>query len=388
MAKAHDIFLSYSGIDRKKIIPLIKAFESKGWAVWWDQEIPTGRTFDEYIEEILGLSKVVVVVWSKYSVKSRWVRTEANEGLKREVLFPLKIEAVEPPIAFRLVQTADFSNWDEAVLNAFLKNIEQKLRGRHKEIPKIYSYKQKHSFSKYLSFAGLFVLVTLLSWYIISDNGSSKTDPNTDNNHIAQPQQLEIQTPKDTVELVQKPVIDYGSIKDRSGIIYRTVTLNGKTWLADNLSLMVDGSWCFAETSSNCRKFGRLYNWDAALASCKLLGRNWRLPTDREWKDLADYFVDSPYWTPSDDIVDGKAAYEALIKGGRSGFDAVHGGELSAGGTSFRGVNHYGIYWSSTENEEEDFQAWTYYFLASSNRLYRYGTFFKPSGFSCRCIKD
>ena len=49
----------------------------------------------------------IVVVWSKNSVESEWVRTEANEGLVRGNLVPVAIETVKPPLAFRMLQTID-----------------------------------------------------------------------------------------------------------------------------------------------------------------------------------------------------------------------------------------------------------------------------------------
>ena len=53
----HDIFLSYASEDREQITALVHAMESLGWSVWWDQRIPTGREFDEFIEEKLEASR-------------------------------------------------------------------------------------------------------------------------------------------------------------------------------------------------------------------------------------------------------------------------------------------------------------------------------------------
>ena len=88
--KEHDIFLSYSSKDRERVIPLMELLKDLGWSVWWDRDIPPGKTFDEFIEENLNLSRIVVVVWSKSSIHSRWVRTEANEGLRTESLVPVE----------------------------------------------------------------------------------------------------------------------------------------------------------------------------------------------------------------------------------------------------------------------------------------------------------
>ena len=107
----HDIFLSYASEDRERITVLVKTMESLGWSVWWDQRIPTGREFDEFIEEQLEASKSVVVVWSNTSIKKRWVKTEAKEGLDRNVLFPVMIDDVRIPLEFRRLQAANLVQW-------------------------------------------------------------------------------------------------------------------------------------------------------------------------------------------------------------------------------------------------------------------------------------
>lgn len=75
----------------------------------------------------------------------------------------------------------------------------------------------------------------------------------------------------------------------------------------------------------------------------------------------------------------GKAAYEALIKGGSSGLQAVLGGWLNSSG-SYSHLGSYGSYWSSTEGD-----AWGYYF--DYGKLYRFD-YSKSFGQSCRCLKD
>lgn len=107
----HDIFLSYASEDRERITALVHAMEALGWSVWWDQRIPTGREFDEFIDEQLGSSKTVVVVWSQQSIKKRWVKTEAAEGLGRNVLFPVLIDKVKIPLEFWRLQAANLIQW-------------------------------------------------------------------------------------------------------------------------------------------------------------------------------------------------------------------------------------------------------------------------------------
>lgn len=106
-----DIFLSYSSEDRERVMPLVKRFDSAGYSVWWDRSIGIGASFDREIERELDASSCVVVVWSKFSIKSDWVRNEASDGYERDVLVPLRIDDVRPPLEFRRAQTADLVDW-------------------------------------------------------------------------------------------------------------------------------------------------------------------------------------------------------------------------------------------------------------------------------------
>ena len=81
-------------------------------SVWWDQTLRTGEAFDEVTEEALEAARAVVVLWSKTSVKSRWVRAEATTADRNRTSMPVMIEDCRRPIMFELRQTADLSHWD------------------------------------------------------------------------------------------------------------------------------------------------------------------------------------------------------------------------------------------------------------------------------------
>jgi formylglycine-generating enzyme required for sulfatase activity len=108
-----DIFISYSSEDRGKAKDIAEALKRQGFSVWWDRSILPGETFDTVIEEALDAAKCVIVLWSRTSVSSDWVKTEASEGKKRGILIPVLIErdVRRIPIEFRRMQAADLRDW-------------------------------------------------------------------------------------------------------------------------------------------------------------------------------------------------------------------------------------------------------------------------------------
>jgi len=105
-----DVFLSYASEDRERIIPLVDALHARKFTVWWDRDIGIGASYDRVIERQLNDALCVIVVWSKRAIESDWVKNEAQEGYNRGVLVPVRIDAVQPPLAFRRLQTADLTD--------------------------------------------------------------------------------------------------------------------------------------------------------------------------------------------------------------------------------------------------------------------------------------
>src|SRR5262249_55961830 len=53
------------------------------------------------IEAEIAQSKKVVVLWSQKSVTSGWVLSEAQEGVERQKLCPVRLDECKPPMGFR-----------------------------------------------------------------------------------------------------------------------------------------------------------------------------------------------------------------------------------------------------------------------------------------------
>ena len=114
MTTAADIFLSYNREDHATARRFAEAFEREGFSVWWDATLRSGEAYDEVTENALRQAKAVVVLWSKKSVVSRWVRAEATIADRNKTLVPAMIEPCQRPIMFELTQTAELGHWQGA----------------------------------------------------------------------------------------------------------------------------------------------------------------------------------------------------------------------------------------------------------------------------------
>jgi hypothetical protein len=106
-----DVFVSYSRADRAVARSFAESFEREGFSVWWDQAINPGEAFDQVTEQALEDAKAVIVLWSRASVNSRWVRAEATQANANNRLLPVMIEPCRRPIIFELTHTVDLSEW-------------------------------------------------------------------------------------------------------------------------------------------------------------------------------------------------------------------------------------------------------------------------------------
>ena len=94
-------------------------------------------------------------------------------------------------------------------------------------------------------------------------------------------------------------------VDSRDGQIYRTVTIGGQTWMAENLNYDYQvggqsyGSYCYANNPVNCKKYGRLYTYGAMVDSANHGGygsvikgicpKFWHIPTESEFKTLINF---------------------------------------------------------------------------------------------------
>jgi adenylate cyclase len=129
-----DVFISYAHDDRATARRFADALEAEGLSVWWDDSLRSGDAYDQVIEQALRDAGSVVVLWSRKSVESRWVRAEATLADRNGTLAPAMVEPCERPIMFELTHTADLSGWlgdpGEAAWCAFVADVKRLVEKR------------------------------------------------------------------------------------------------------------------------------------------------------------------------------------------------------------------------------------------------------------------
>jgi uncharacterized protein (TIGR02145 family) len=172
-----------------------------------------------------------------------------------------------------------------------------------------------------------------------------------------------------------------GTVEVRPGSATTGVLMpDGKLWMIENLSIGTADSYCYDDREHNCRRYGRLYTWEAAKQACLASGDGWRLPTDDDWRALARHFGGV-----FDDAQDrGAGAYHALLRDGRSGFDADLGGGRDLDG-QYDDLDAHGFYWTASEGRPAT--ALFYNFGRGSTALYRQPDGEKDRAFAVRCVR-
>ena len=175
------------------------------------------------------------------------------------------------------------------------------------------------------------------------------------------------------------------SVDDVDGISYRTIKIGTQLWMAENLNTIhyENGeniiSCCYDRDTAFCRKYGRLYTWDAIDIGADLDGltnicpTGWHVSTDEDWDIMLEF------------IGGFNNAGSVLRRGEYSDFNLQCGGNYQSELDIFSFIDRNTYFWTSTEYSSS--AAWMRMTGANMKNVNR-STAPKEYAFSIRCVKD
>jgi uncharacterized protein (TIGR02145 family) len=129
----------------------------------------------------------------------------------------------------------------------------------------------------------------------------------------------------------------------RDGNVYCTITIQGVTWMAENLKFEPKaGAHFFDHNSNNLPGYGMLYDWKTAGNVCP---SGWHLPSGSDFQTLANYFEHSDTWRK--------------VTSDPSSFAIQLGGMQDYEGT-FSEMDESAYYWTSTEYDTGNAEYFSY----------------------------
>lgn len=149
-----DLFICHSSKDKPFVRLIGRTLKSFGVKVWLDEwELRVGDSLHTKIEDGIKDSSFMLVVLSKNSLNSQWVKRELNSGLSLELnkkniyVIPalVDISASEMPLMLTDKVAADFRNDFDIGINAILKRLRITRRNLRMEDPTEDDVKKAHA---------------------------------------------------------------------------------------------------------------------------------------------------------------------------------------------------------------------------------------------------
>jgi uncharacterized protein (TIGR02145 family) len=169
-------------------------------------------------------------------------------------------------------------------------------------------------------------------------------------------------------------------VTDVDGNFYKTIRVKKTEWMADNLRTLHYSNGQAIESNSGIG----FYTWLEITNDQGVCPIGWRVPSNKDWDELADYFGGGD--VAAIDLKDNwdkswMVSYQEATN--YSGFSAHPHGYLNENG-KLNNKGKYAYWWSSEAAEEET--AWGREIGFNQDILYK-GHASKKDGLSVRCVK-
>ncbi|MDR2591325.1 MAG: fibrobacter succinogenes major paralogous domain-containing protein [Chitinispirillales bacterium] len=167
----------------------------------------------------------------------------------------------------------------------------------------------------------------------------------------------------------------------RDGQKYRTVKIGNQVWMAENLRFKIGDSWCYENSEDNCKKYGRLYDWNMAKIACP---KGWHLPSDDEWEELITVVGSSE----AGKKLKSKNGWNGNAEGTNVfGFSSLPGGYRTSKG-AFDKIGFGGLWWTASDDDSYYSYGIECRIMESNYNGVKSLKFNESSGASVRCVAD
>ena len=127
-----DVFISYKREDELRVFRLVQALQKQGLPLWWDRGLPGGEQWRVNIEAALTQAQCAVVIWTRASVgpEGAFVKDEAGRAARRNILVPVLLDKVDPPLGFGELQAVDLTRWRGSTRDPFFQDLVAAIRAK------------------------------------------------------------------------------------------------------------------------------------------------------------------------------------------------------------------------------------------------------------------
>lgn len=210
--------------------------------------------------------------------------------------------------------------------------------------------------------------------------------------------------------LIFNPDLQYGTVTDVDGNVYKTITIGKQTWMAENLKVthfrngeaitnetdlgkwgsfqITTSAYCWYNNDvSNKNIYGAMYNWYAASDSRNIAPLGWHVSSVDDWQTLGSHLggpqMNNGYRLRETGTAHWVSSNYSPLATNETGFTALPGGKVATSPFGFMDIGvGYAYFWTNTGTWDGS----SCVYLGSNITI----DHLQPNcrGFNVRCVKD
>jgi len=206
--------------------------------------------------------------------------------------------------------------------------------------------------------------------------------------------------------LIFNPDLEYGTLTDVDGNVYKTITIGNQTWMAENLKVthfrngepipnetdpekwgnfnITTSAYCWYNNDVSYKKaYGAMYNWYAASDVRNIAPEGWHIASVEDWQTLSTSLGNNGNRLRERTTAHWMDGNFNRFASNDTGFTAVAGGFVAPSGFGFMGIGEGAAYFWTNEGTWDGSKSalitWDITVGAMSPNC---------RGYNIRCVKD